>query len=551
MRRLAPEWLLAPVFVLPLAAAAATALVVRQSHAALLDAWRKDGAASAARWIASDPDGAAAVVLRFSRSLARPAATDDGWVPFRHPAASGFVRAHAARSPQTTWDLAADFPGGLRPAGLADAAVRLTVEAGHPPATSPAADAGTVAFAALLATPDETRLRAAPLPAATKLYLRRKTSAAGADEDATVLAALRALDAAVADARPRVVPGAHVVDGVTVLVPPDAGPVLVYPDARDVPDFGPLSLVRDEARLVWSARGVGNRDDVLWRGCLDAPLAGEWAIVAEGGGDWWRTPAFGRTVLPVLLVCAAFLFVPTALLVSIRRRRRLDEARARFINELAHDLRTPVTSLRLHAEMLAAGRVPLGQESRYLDTVGREAARLSSLLANLLDLSRLDRGAREFERRPVDVMETLGAAVGDFVAQYPKRADDVTVDVASGLVASTDRTALARCVANLLDNAGKFTDAGIAIRVSAARAEGGGVRIVVADDGPGVAPADRARVFELYERGAGAAERGAPGTGIGLAVVRDLATGMGGRVSLIDAPSGAAFELLLPEATDG
>jgi signal transduction histidine kinase len=216
-----------------------------------------------------------------------------------------------------------------------------------------------------------------------------------------------------------------------------------------------------------------------------------------------------------------------ALAIALRRRRRLDEARARFINELAHDLRTPVTSLRLHAEMLSEGRVPAGEEARYLGVLGRETARLSSLLANLLDLSRVERGRRAFETQTLDVTEALAAAVGDFAVVHPKRAGDVTIDAADGLAVAADRTALARCLANLLDNAGKFTAPGTAIRVSAAK-DAGRVRIVVADDGPGVAAADRARVFELYQRGSSAAASGAPGTGLGLALVRELVQGMRG-----------------------
>ena len=147
--------------------------------------------------------------------------------------------------------------------------------------------------------------------------------------------------------------------------------------------------------------------------------------------------------------------------------------------------------------------------------------------------------------------EALGQAVGDFALQHPKRADDVTLDVAPGLALLADRTALARCLANLLDNAGKFTLAGTAIRVSAEPAAGALVRIVVADGGEGIAPADRARVFELYERGRSAAAPAAPGTGLGLALVRELVQGMGGRVTLLETPRGAAFEIVLPEAPHG
>src|SRR6185436_12629662 len=153
---------------------------------------------------------------------------------------------------------------------------------------------------------------------------------------------------------------------------------------------------------------------VVWHGRLDAPLAGEWYLTMPHGDRWWETATFARWALPASVTCLAFLFVPTALLVAIRKRRRLDDARVRFVNELAHDLRTPVTSLRLHAEMLAEGRVPAGEETRYLGVLGRETARLSALLANLLDLSRVERGAREYEKKPLDVGEITHNTVRDF-----------------------------------------------------------------------------------------------------------------------------------------
>jgi signal transduction histidine kinase len=550
VRRPPTEWLLVPIFALPALAAAALVMTARLDYFALRRAWRANGETNAREWIARETGRVGWIASQFREALPTPTPADDGWEAFCHPTGAGFVRVDGARAPQAGWELGGDFATGLRPAALADANVRLAIESGHAPGGQPGVDAGTAAFVAISESPDASRLRNAPLPAATKLYLLKRRFGGEPTADAEALAALAAFETMLGGRSSGLTPGAHAGGGVVVLAR-GAADVLVYPE-RLAPPLGEHVLGDDysgDVRLVWSpVRPV--EGDAVWRGRLDAPLAGEWALVAPHGDRWWESGSFTRWTLPAAVGCLAFLFVPMALAIALRRRRRLDEARARFINELAHDLRTPVTSLRLHAEMLSEGRVPAGEEARYLGVLGRETARLSSLLANLLDLSRVERGRRAFETQTLDVTEALAAAVGDFAVVHPKRAGDVTIDAADGLAVAADRTALARCLANLLDNAGKFTAPGTAIRVSAAK-DAGRVRIVVADDGPGVAAADRARVFELYQRGSSAAASGAPGTGLGLALVRELVQGMGGSVRLLDTARGAAFEIDLPEAAHG
>jgi signal transduction histidine kinase len=546
VRRLPPEALLAPVFALPVVVAVALLAWARADYFESLRRHAVGGEAAARRRLEEFPNRVEGIGLE--DLLPPPSATEDGWVPFQTPRRSGFVRARGARAPQAPWFVAEDYPAGLRPSAIADANVRLAIESGTPTARVDAVDVATRAFHEILATRDAALLRSAPLPATTKLYLlRRIADRQPCEEDVTTLTLVDQLVNAL-PARP--FPGAYEVgDGVALLT---GRTTLVYGDRWELrrPELGLNALDPDGLVVLrWTAvpeSGEGR----LWSGWIDdVPLAGPWSFVAPHGDRWWEASPFTRWVAPAAVGCLAFLFIPTALLVAIRRRRRLDDARARFVNELAHDLRTPVTSLRLHAEMLAEGRVPDADRPRYLDVLGRETARLSALLANLLDLSRVERGARPFELRPTPVAPLLDEAVRDFAAIHPKRAADVTVADCDGLAAIADRTALARCVANLLDNAGKFTAAGTPIRVAADRADGG-IRIVVADEGDGVAPAERSRIFQLYERGS-AAKNGAPGTGVGLALVRELVEGMRGRVDLVDAPRGARFEIHLPEASLG
>lgn len=556
MRRPSPEWLLAPVFVLPLAAAASIALWARHDYFARTDPYRNDGAARAERWIAAARDDGRVAWLteRLVEATPAPGTHDEGWVPFRTPRTAGHVRVEGARGYADSVYVADEYPAGLTAAALARPSARIAAEAGNPAGRSDDVDPQTAAFVSVLETKDLERLRRAPLPAATKLYLLRRAIDGDHPVDVAAFTTLAAFQRLVAG-RPGPLPaGIHAGEGVVALVPSSKRPLVLYPETAPLPPLGPFVLgegEEGEVRLEWCGTAPPPERDAAWSGHLDAPLAGRWAFFLAHGDRWWRSSSFTLWALPAIVLCLAFLLVPTALFVALRKRRRLDEARARFVNELAHDLRTPVTSLRLHAEMLAEGRVPEGQDARYLSVLGRETARLSALLANLLDLSRLERGSREFERQHLDVAEIAGDAVRDLAAIHPKRAADVTLDVPGGLAVSADRTALSRCLANLLDNAAKFTAPGTAIRVKAERADAGRVRIVVSDDGPGVAAKDRARIFDLYERGADAATNGAPGTGLGLALVRELVQGMGGRVALLGTPGGAAFEITLPEAAHG
>jgi signal transduction histidine kinase len=178
----------------------------------------------------------------------------------------------------------------------------------------------------------------------------------------------------------------------------------------------------------------------------------------------------------------------------------------------------------------------------------REAVRASDLLANLLDLSRLDRGQRVFDMESRTVAAAVDPCVAEFQQLYPDRADDLVLDGDPDLTVQADASALERCLTNLLDNAGKYTVAGTPVRVVWRTGENGDVLMRVEDDGPGVPLAERKRLFERYARGS--RTDGVAGTGLGLSLVKDLVEGMGGTVQYRDDGRGACFEMRLPGATN-
>ncbi|MFE5077432.1 sensor histidine kinase [Streptomyces halstedii] len=219
----------------------------------------------------------------------------------------------------------------------------------------------------------------------------------------------------------------------------------------------------------------------------------------------------------------------SALETSVDRQRR-------FVADASHELRSPIASLRTQLEVGAAHPELLDLPGAVADTV-----RLQALAADLLLLARLDAGERP-GRAAVD----LGALVREEVSQRAGDRIPVEVSVAEGgaVEVSGSRGQLARVIGNLLDNAERHAERSVAVTV---RAEGRDVCLEVADDGTGVPPAERERIFERFVRLDDARTRDDGGAGLGLALARDIASRHGGTLTVDTSPrGGAAFTLRLP-----
>ncbi|MBV7671026.1 HAMP domain-containing histidine kinase [Streptomyces halstedii] len=219
----------------------------------------------------------------------------------------------------------------------------------------------------------------------------------------------------------------------------------------------------------------------------------------------------------------------SALETSVDRQRR-------FVADASHELRSPIASLRTQLEVGAAHPELLDLPGAVADTV-----RLQALAADLLLLARLDAGERP-GRAAVD----LGALVREEVSQRTGDRIPVEVSVAEGgaVEVSGSRGQLARVTGNLLDNAERHAERSVAVTV---RAEGKDVCLEVADDGTGVPPPERERIFERFVRLDDARTRDDGGAGLGLALARDIASRHGGTLTVGTSPrGGAAFTLRLP-----
>ncbi|MEE1748004.1 MULTISPECIES: sensor histidine kinase [unclassified Streptomyces] len=222
----------------------------------------------------------------------------------------------------------------------------------------------------------------------------------------------------------------------------------------------------------------------------------------------------------------------TALEASVERQRR-------FVADASHELRSPIASLRTQLEVGAAHPELLDVPGAVADTV-----RLQALAADLLLLARLDAG-----ERPGRTALDLGALVREEVSQRTGDRIAVTVSVpdAGRFEVAGSRGQLARVLGNLLDNAERHARSAVTVSVRAA--EGGGVAVAVTDDGAGVPPEERERIFERFVRLDDARARDDGGAGLGLAIARDVAARHGGRLTVEAAREGGArFVLWLPGA---
>src|SRR6266446_813587 len=240
-----------------------------------------------------------------------------------------------------------------------------------------------------------------------------------------------------------------------------------------------------------------------------------------------------RLSLILSLLGLTAVLIGTALF-QLRRESQLTRLRTDFISGVSHELRTPLAQIRMFSETLTLGRVRSDEERRRsLAIIDQEARRLTHLVENLLHFSRSERQTAHITPEPTALAPLVQEVIDGFAPLAAARGATLAASVPEDLVVPADPGAVRQMLLNLLDNAVKYGPAGQEVRIGATR-ENGAARLWVADGGPGIPRADRERVWERFwrlERDRGSA---VAGSGIGLAVVRELALLHHGRVWIDD-----------------
>jgi two-component system phosphate regulon sensor histidine kinase PhoR len=256
----------------------------------------------------------------------------------------------------------------------------------------------------------------------------------------------------------------------------------------------------------------------------------------------------------LILALVATTIIGTAATVAvIYREARVAKLQTDFVNKVSHDLRTPLTSIRMFVETLQMGRLPdPARQAEALGILAGETQRLSALINRLLDWARMESGRRRYDFKSVHVADLVEDALEAFESQLLQHPAQITRALPPGLPrVNVDREAISGALLDLLQNAHKYTGHDKRIGVSA-HLRDGAVHVTVSDNGPGIPGPEQKRIFEKFYRAKDPLDRGIEGSGLGLAMVKHIVKAHGGRVSVQSAPgAGAAFTIALPASPGG
>ena len=314
----------------------------------------------------------------------------------------------------------------------------------------------------------------------------------------------------------------------------------------------PFSVVDSKDRVVFGAPLRAPRELLfeekfpttlyLWRLRIAPPDAERLAAETRKRGLY--DTALIVAMLAVLLVGVAFL------LYAVRKERLANQLKSEFISNVSHELKTPLSLIRMFGELLALGKVKSEASGReYAEIITRESERLSHLIDNVLDFSRIERGKASYDFQRGDLSEVVARAVDVYRHRFEREGVHLETEIEQQLPeASFDESAMTLVLLNLLDNAFKYGGEKGQVRVGL-KSRGGRIQLTVRDFGPGIALAEQRRIFDRFYRSPSVRTKNARGSGIGLALVKHIAEAHGGRVTVESEPGrGATFTVTIPLA---
>jgi signal transduction histidine kinase len=311
-----------------------------------------------------------------------------------------------------------------------------------------------------------------------------------------------------------------------------------------------LAVLDAQGEAVYASRPLDRAHRVLtvafgealpsWRVALYQPDG------ASPRGDVRRQAMLFMAAFALLLIVIALGLGATYRVV--RRESEMARLKSDFVANVSHDLKTPLSLIRMFGETLELGRVPDEATRReYYAVITRESERLTRLIDNVLDFSRIEGGRQRYEVGPHPIEPLIHEVLDAFRYPLAQRGFKLDVTVAPDLPdVLMDPDAVKQALANLVDNALKYSAERRRLGVSARR-DGEWVVIEVADDGIGIPAGETARIFEKFYRIGRSETQGTRGSGVGLALVKHIAEAHGGRVGVESRPGqGSRFSLFLP-----
>lgn len=310
-----------------------------------------------------------------------------------------------------------------------------------------------------------------------------------------------------------------------------------------------INVVDEEGRQVFGA-AVRQGEFTVGRP-FPTTLYGWRLQVALTAADELGQRVERRRSLELVLVTTACLVIVVGVafvLYAVEKERRLSQQKSEFVANVSHELKTPLASIRMFAELLMTGRVPSDERrQQYLQIMHQESERLTALIENVLDFARVERGKATFEFVPGDLGEVVQRAVEVYRYRAEREGVEVQIELPDPLpTVPLDARAMELAVGNLLDNALKYARDGkrIVVRVVVVA---GALEVHVVDFGPGIARDDQRRIFDRFVRGQSASTGQVRGTGIGLSLVKDIAEAHGGYARVRSADGhGSTFVLGVP-----
>jgi PAS domain S-box-containing protein len=262
-----------------------------------------------------------------------------------------------------------------------------------------------------------------------------------------------------------------------------------------------------------------------------------------------ETKIVSAHLAPVVTETGESLGIVTALR-DITREVEADRAKSEFVSTVSHELRTPLTSIKGYTDLVYAGAVGEinEQQQRFLSIIKNNADRLTALIGDLLDMSRIETGRLKLSLESVDLIQVIHEVVESMRTQIEGKGLDLKLELpAEAPTITGDRSRLIQVVTNLVSNAFKYTDQGwIRVCLSPLR---GAVRLDVADSGIGISGDDLGKIFERFYRANTPVMDGRGGTGLGLAIAKQLVEMHGGRVWVkSELNVGSTFTVILPTA---